>query len=106
MNDTQATFREARLRHNITLHMLMEDTNIDLRAVILMDQYNQGTPAHVDQLLASLSRLSGTEYSRRTKNIRGVTFKLHPDYESIPSDEAVARLAADHQQIQQKNNKL
>ena len=97
MSDSRATFREARLRHNITLHLLIKDTNIDPRAIILLDQQNQGTPEHIDRLLASLSRLSGTEYSRRTKNIRAITFKLHPDYESITPGETAAQLAAELQ---------
>ncbi|WP_338248987.1 hypothetical protein [Dictyobacter halimunensis] len=86
------TFREARLRHNITLNLLIKDTNIDPRAVILLDQQNQGTPEHVDRLLASLSRLSGIEYSRRIKNIHAITFKLHPDYESVTPDQLAAEL--------------
>lgn len=97
MSENRATFREARLRHNITLDRLIKDTKIDPRAVILLDQQNQGTPEHIDRLLASLSRLSGTEYSRRIKNIYAITFKLHPDYESITPDEAAAHLAADLQ---------
>jgi hypothetical protein len=100
MNGSRITFKEARLQHHITLHQLIEDTQIDTRAVLLMDTYNLGTPEHIDQLLASLTRLSGTEYSRRAKNIRDVTFKLYPDYSSISEDDAKLQIEND-QKIQE-----
>jgi hypothetical protein len=97
MNGIRLTFKEARLQHRITLCNLIEDTRIDPRAVLLMDTHNLGTPEHIDQLLASLTRLSGTEYSRRAKNIGDVTFKLHPDYDSISEDEARLQIESDQQ---------
>lgn len=100
MDGSRITFKEARLQHHITLHRLVEDTQIDPRAVLLMDIHNLGTPEHIDQLLASLTRLSGTEYSRRAKNIRDVTFKLYPDYNSISAADAKLQIESD-QQVQE-----
>jgi hypothetical protein len=97
MNGNRLTFKEARLQHHITLHRLIEDTQIDSRAVLLMDLHNLGTPEHIDQLLASLTRLSGTEYSRREKNIRDIIFKLYPDYGSISEDDAKLQIEHDQQ---------
>ena len=97
MSGSRITFKEARLQHHITLHRLVEDTQLDPRAVLLMDKDNLGTPEHIDQLLASLTRLSGTEYSRRAKNIRDVTFKLYPNYSSISEDDARFQIEHDQQ---------
>lgn len=97
MNSNRLTFKEARLQHHITLYSLIEDTRIDPRAVLLVDTQSLGTPEHIDQLLASLTRLSGTEYSRRAKNVQDVIFKLYPDYDSISMDEARFQVDSDRQ---------
>lgn len=100
MSDSRPTFRYARLQHQISLHMLIEDTQLDPRAVLLMDKQNLGTPENIDRLLLSLTRLSGKEYSRRAKSLSNVTFKLYPDYESISQHEMIMQLEADHQALQ------
>jgi hypothetical protein len=97
MSETHPGFNELRKRHQITLEALIEDTQIDPRAVLLMDTWGIGTPDHIDTLLESLSRLAGMEYSRQAMNVWDLTFKLHPDYESITDIEKL--LAIDSKKI-------
>ncbi|GCF11024.1 hypothetical protein [Dictyobacter arantiisoli] len=100
MNTPRQTFKDVRRQHRITLSMLIEDTQLEPQIVLLMDTQSIGTPIHIDQLLASLTRLSGTEYSRRAKNIRDITFKLNPDYNSITPMEISTRLEEDSRELQ------
>lgn len=95
MRDVRPSFPELRQLHAITLYELIADTHLDPRAVILLDTRSIGTPRHVDQLLMSLSRLAGTQYSRQAINVGDITFKLHPDYELIPQDTIPSLLEAD-----------
>jgi|SRR5450755_875393 hypothetical protein len=80
---TKPTFREVRKRHNLTLNMLIEDAQVDPSAVLLLDTWNIGEASVIDTLLASLSRLSGTQYRRDLLNIGGFTFALKPPYELV-----------------------
>lgn len=99
MHDPRPSFKELRKRHNITLQMLTEDAQIDPRAVILLDTQEIGTPDHVDQLLASLSRLTGCNYSRQAISIRDITFKLHPDYSIIAMEDIPELFKADQDEL-------
>jgi hypothetical protein len=92
LSQTHPGFNELRKRHQITLEALIKDTQIDARAVLLIDTWGIGTPDHIDTLLASLSRLVGVEYSRQAMNVWNLTFKLHPDYESITNVEKLLAL--------------
>ncbi len=104
MNETHPSFNELRKRHHITLEALIEDTQIDPRAVLLVNTYGIGTPDHIDTLLESLSRLAGVEYSRQAMNIWDITFKLHPDYDSITDIETL--LATDYIMIEMQKEGL
>jgi hypothetical protein len=83
---TKPTFREVRKRHNLTLNMLIEDAQVDPSAVLLLDTWNIGEASVIDTLLASLSRLSGTQYRRDLLNIGDFTFALKPPYELVSTE--------------------
>ena len=68
---TKLTFQQVRQQHDITLNMLIEDAQVDPDAVLLLDTWGIGEAGIIDRLLASLSRLSGTEYHRDLLNIGG-----------------------------------
>ncbi len=104
MSEAHPGFNELRKRHQITLEALIEDARIDPRAVLLMDTWGIGTPDHIDTLLASLSRLVGVEYSRQAMNVWDITFKLHPDYESITNVEKL--LALDNNIVEMQEKKV
>jgi hypothetical protein len=80
---TKPTFQEVRKQHNITLNMLIEDTQIDPSAVLLLDTWSIGEAGIIDTLLESLSRLSGSEYRRDLLNVGGFTFAAQPPYERV-----------------------
>ena len=75
---TKPTFQQVRKQHDITLHMLIEDAQVDPSAVLLLDTWGIGEAGIIDTLLESLSRLSGTEYRRDLLNIGGFTFAVKP----------------------------
>lgn len=71
---TKPTFQQVRKQHDITLNMLIEDTQVDPSAVLLLDTWNIGEASIIDMLLESLSLLSGTEYRRNLQSAQ--TFHL------------------------------
>jgi hypothetical protein len=68
---TKPTFQQVRKQHDITLNMLIEDSQIDPDAVLLIDTWGIGEAGIIDTLLESLSRLSGTPYRRNLLNVGG-----------------------------------
>jgi hypothetical protein len=86
MTQHRPTFQEVRKQHHITLNMLIEDTQIDPSAVLLLDTWSIGEAGIIDTLLASLSRLSGKAYRRDLLNIGGFTFSVNPPYERVAVD--------------------
>jgi hypothetical protein len=88
MTAHRPTFQEVRKQHGITLNMLIEDTQIDPSAVLLLDTWSIGEAGIIDSLLASLSRLSGKTYRRELLNIGGFTFSVNPPYERTASEVA------------------
>jgi len=85
---TKPTFQQVRKRHNITLNMLIEGTQIDPSAVLLLDTWSIGEAGIIDTLLESLSRLSGTRYRRELLNVGGFTFAVQPPYERVAPEAA------------------
>ena len=85
---TKSTFQEIRKRHGITLNMLIEDTQVDPAAVLLLDTWSIGEAGIIDTLLESLSRLCGTEYRRGLLNIGGFTFSVNPPSERVAAEVA------------------
>jgi len=63
MSDNRPIFQAVRKRHDITLNMLIEDTQLDPEAVRIVDTMGVGTPQVIDKMLESLSRLSGHTYT-------------------------------------------
>jgi hypothetical protein len=86
MRENLPTFQEVRKRHDLTLNMLIEDSQVDPRAVLLLDTWGLGEACTIDTLLASLSRLSGTLYRRDLLNIGGFFFSPNPPYEQVSPD--------------------
>ena len=86
MTQPKPTFREVRKQHHISLDMLIEDTQIDPSAVLLLDTWSIGEAGIIDTLLASLSRLSGSTYRRDLLNIGGFTFSVHPPSERVAAE--------------------
>jgi hypothetical protein len=80
---TKPTFQQVRKQHEITLNMLIEDTQVDPSAVLLLDTWGIGEAGIIDTLLESLSRLSGTRYRRDLLNVGGFTAKVNPPYERV-----------------------
>lgn len=79
-HNEQPSFRTLRLRHNISLGGLMRATpTVAPDDIIVFDQVGKAETYVVDLLLASLSRLSGTCYTRA--DIGNITFLLSADHE-------------------------
>jgi hypothetical protein len=68
---TKPTFQQVRKQHDITLNMLIEDSQIDPDAVLLIDTWGIGEAGIIDTLLEALSRLSGKVYRRDLLNVGG-----------------------------------
>jgi hypothetical protein len=73
---TKPTFQQVRKQHDITLNMLIEDSQIDPDAILLVDTWGIGEAGIIDTLLESLSRLSGTPYRRNLLNVGGFSFSV------------------------------
>ncbi len=59
------TFQQVRRQHQITLHMLIEDTQLDPAEVLQVDTLGIGTEATIELLLEALSRMAGQRYTRQ-----------------------------------------
>ena len=80
-SDPRPTFKETRQQHDLSLSQVYEDAiahgaQITFHAAEFFDQFGVGEPTVIDALLASLSRLTGTEYNRL--NIGSIFFTPTP----------------------------
>jgi len=85
MSDNRPIFQAVRKQHNITLNMLIEDTQLPPDEVRRVDTTGLGTPEMIDAMLASLSRMTGRTYTR--ENVGGFVFSLHSGETAQDDDE-------------------
>ncbi len=77
------TFQEVRRQNQITLNMLIEDTQLPPDEVLRVDGRGIGTAEAINMLLESLSRMVGQSYTRR--NVGG----FHIIFSGEETDEEV-----------------
>lgn len=75
------TFNQVRMENNLSIMAFMQETGFSREAVLLVDEYGEGTPLVIERLLATLTKLTGKPYSRRS--VGGFTFNLYPNFSKV-----------------------